>query len=694
MAKYFTLEYPIGTTERSFQGWGFDAGGGVFRPGNLSVGKFTVRIPGASGLTAAPPIPFEAQVIIRRNQDSADGSDNSFSGGEIIFQGRQISRSIRALPLDPGLGLEFGDAWYDLERLVFQQSWKYKSVGVPAAYQFFSRLNLYQNYATGGRYTNGQQITEILNYAITNCGVSLQAGTIDPAFNLLFYPVRAVMCASAIEICLQPTPDAVTWIDHSTTPPTFNCRVRANRTALNLPYADGVTHESSELVPRYDLQAASVVLQYQKINTETVGGVSTSWTDFGLDIYPGGSTGQELRGLVCAMDLRGASIVELAGKVTGGAIDPTSLDWWQVKKPEVKALRTAPNSIAYVAASYKVIDDATGTDITATWAASWPKELVKGEVTDWMTLDSVPGGTAVVGKPVTISAKFTYSEYDAAARKWHEVTAQNPHVFTARVKLTNSPTGEITYYARSHYDPGETAPAGLAQAIYTSLHQLEYEGTHTIKEVNASGVPEVTTIIGPQHVLNLTGGAAAWATMKANIQSTTIDFFSGRTEITVGPARHIAPGDLEQLLQAFRFRVVYDRPDLQVSGQQSSGTGTTTIGGHTQTENTTQATTPPALHTVAADAGVIGGVASTNWIQHDAANKEISIKVINAAGAPIAATPTISAKLQDIADRSPGVARAAKYRAIRDCKDGVAGYRIVDCTEFIAGDPPDDYLDD
>jgi len=90
-----------------------------------------------------------------------------------------------ANPLSPQLVLEFADAWYDLEALVFQQVWKQRSpidpitgrMG-PLTTTYFSRINLFQA-LTGQLQNSGQQLREILTYAITQCGVNLQIGEIE-----------------------------------------------------------------------------------------------------------------------------------------------------------------------------------------------------------------------------------------------------------------------------------------------------------------------------------------------------------------------------------------------------------------------------------------------------------------------------------------------------------------------------------
>ena len=60
----WTLEY--NGTEQAFGDWGFTEP--KMSPRKLAVTTFTVRVPGVANLVAAPPIPFQGQVIIRRGR--------------------------------------------------------------------------------------------------------------------------------------------------------------------------------------------------------------------------------------------------------------------------------------------------------------------------------------------------------------------------------------------------------------------------------------------------------------------------------------------------------------------------------------------------------------------------------------------------------------------------------------------------
>ncbi len=605
-----------GTTNQSLALWGFSQP--VLDVPSQQRSTLTV-FQAATDLTAAPPIAFGTGVKLKQS-------------GSQVWVGKQVEDRPNAVTGESGRHLVFADAWWDLENLIFQQTWKDLTTSPPPVTDtYFSRLVLFQDLATGGYITNGAQMIEVINYAIS-CGVNLQLGTVDLAFYLPFYPVKAMSCAEVLKLCLRPTPDAVTWIDYTTTPPTFNCRQRASLTSKTLPYADGVKHSSSHIRARYDLQAPSVVIQYQKTNNYN----GTVWTAFGVDAYPLLSTGQNVGALVVPIDLRGATRSDITVAVRSRAFDPTesTLSWWKEKKPDLSSIQYVgtggPGFPDLVFGSVTITDD----DGNSVDPAVLPYEHLEGEILPWMTTGA-GGSVAVVAKTVTISGQFTYTRVDSLGRTLHTAHPLNPHNISVRVKLTNSPPDTQVYSALESSDPGDTAPTNLAQFIYNSLHTLAYEGEHVIVEA------DVTDILGPQYKLNLSGGATAWASMDATIQHVRHELHPGRTTVSFGPPAHIQPGDLVELLNLFRFRSIISNPQIRVTAERS--TDTAALGGHTNKENTSADLVTKSVHTVTAPAS-----ASDCFIVLDAENQKLTLQILGDDGIPETGQPAIVASLQQL----------------------------------------------
>ena len=87
--------------------------------------------------------------------------------------------------------------------------------------------------------STGAQIIEALGWALkpftdAAAPAPFQIGTVTPALVPPFKEVRDITCAEVIHQMLRWSPDAVTWFDYTTSPPTFHCNVRANLATVNV----------------------------------------------------------------------------------------------------------------------------------------------------------------------------------------------------------------------------------------------------------------------------------------------------------------------------------------------------------------------------------------------------------------------------------------------------------------------------
>ena len=109
---------------------------------------------------------------------SADGANNSFSGGTILFQGRRWDNEGSANKSRVSTTITLLDAWKELEKITFQITWLYESGGTIGS-PTFSNFNwpdvvlmqaapnqTYTPAPLNGNYiTTGQQIQDIVNFA-------------------------------------------------------------------------------------------------------------------------------------------------------------------------------------------------------------------------------------------------------------------------------------------------------------------------------------------------------------------------------------------------------------------------------------------------------------------------------------------------------------------------------------------------
>ena len=600
----WTITYDAGSgpVEKAAADWGLTADP-VIRTRDRSETVVRFRMAGAAP-EGAIPFPFQAKVVIRQNRTLVDGS---WTGTGYVFTGYQTTQKGHLSGNKQGINLEFADAIWLMKNTTFQQIWKVNAVsggGVVSSTLPVSRCILFMDINSFIPYTYNVksvqwEINEILTYAGT-CGIAIAAGTIDySGFYINYTHVRAISIWDALLKCLEIIPDAKVWIDGSATTPTLNVRTRANLAAMSAPTGTGPgplslvyrgadsagrKHFSSDLTPRYDLIPSQVVLQYQ-INNTVNGKPAPSWE---YDVYPGGSTGETPFAMVCPIDLTGTSKTVTTGQLdcepllvaaaqTGHTLG-TLADhnakraWWSIKRGgeqtrladyRVRFQDTSSNQ-TYIGDA-TVVDD-TGNPIDLT---QYPNRLVKGTYHAWM----MNGSTQINAVRAKITVRVEYAEYDVVGVTPADTDTNGniarkavSHELHCHVVLTNSPAGITPYTTTSIGGAGETPVTGLAENIYNSRATLDYDGTHEIVDAGNAATPALSQIIGPWNVINFTGGATAWATANMTVAGSEIDLRTNHQRIDIGPSKHLAPQDWNELLQFFRYRRAYISPGVRATG--------------------------------------------------------------------------------------------------------------------------------
>lgn len=577
----WTLTY--NGTEKACADWGLTARP-VIRTRDRSETTISFWMAGAAP-EAGAPFPFQAQVIIRQNRTLVGGA---WTGTGYVFTGYMQNPKATVRGNQQGLTITFADAIWLLKNTAFQQAWSIPNGGGTL---LFSRCVLFMNINSWipNQFMSVQwQIQQLVAWAAT-CGISLQAGTIDySTWFLNYYHCRAVSIWDALLKCLEPVADAKVWIDGSTNPPSLNVRTRANLAALaaptgtgpgpiTLPYKGtdrfGRTHFSSmDFTPRYDLVPLAVVLQYQTNNT--IGGQSVPL--YQTDAWPVNSTGQTPFALVAPIDLTGAVIVSQSAHLDCealacvGGTQASKRTWWASKRggeqthlADYRVRFQDTTGAATTLPDATVVDD-NGNPINL---AQYPNRIVKGTFHAWM---AQLGYQAVRAKIYTTAQ---YAEYDVVGStpaetdtNGNRIKASNAHQLVVHCTLTNAPTGLNTYNAQNLKQAAETPVANLAQNIYNSRATLDYDGSHEIIDPGNSTTAALTQLIGHWNVLNLTGGAAAWATANMTIAGTEIDLMTNHQRIEVGPSKHLQPQEWNAMLQFFRYRRIFIPSSTRATG--------------------------------------------------------------------------------------------------------------------------------
>jgi len=664
MPGVWTITYDSGSgpVEQSAAAWGLNAQP-VIRTRDRSETVFSFRMAGAAP-EGGIPFPFKAKVIIKQNRTFSAGA---WVGTGFVFTGYQTTQRGRVDGRSQGIMLDFADVIWLMKHTTFQQLWTQNvaaggggvtTITVPA-----SRVVLFMDItsyvSTPWSIKSVQwEINEIISYAAA-CGVAIAAGTIDySGWYINYYHIKAISCWDALLKCLEPIPDAKVWVDGSTSPPTLNVRTRANLAAMSaptgtgpgpitLPYkgtdSAGRRHHSSQLTPRYDLVPPQVVLQYQT-NTTVNGLAAPGWYN---DVYPPASTGQVPFAMVVPIDLSGASLTTMTGQLDCealacvGGTQAGKRAWWASKRGgEEGKLNTVAGGVVVpdwkvrfqdAAGGAVVIGDATVTDDSgaAINLADYPNRMVKGPYHAWMK----HGSTQINAIRATVRAAVQFVEYDVPGitpaetdTNGNVIRKNTSHNFECHITLTNAPAGVTNYNGLNINQLAETPATGLAQNIYNSRATLDYDGEHEIVDPGIIGGSSarmpLAQIVGHWNVLNLSGGAAAWATANMTIAGTEIDLMTNHQRIDIGPSKHLSPQDWNELLQFFRSRQVF-----MFAGTRATGYGdqnaNVDMARNTPDANTVEGLAVEYFQSLIAPDSV--DPTRTNVIQQDATGTQLTV---------------------------------------------------------------------
>jgi hypothetical protein len=653
-----TLEY--NGLEKSFADWGIDESGAVMVRANMAPDTFTVAIAGGP-IEGDAIFPFEAWVIIRSGRSWVA---EAWTGGVIEFQGKRVQEAGEGRPDFEGVAYQFMGPWYDVTETAFQQTLYSFDPNNPEVLieNLTSDVTLFMRITGPGTRegrNNGQTVSDILQhvleqYADQGLAAPFQIGGIGPNTPLNIYQARDVKCSEAIHHCLRSDPDACVWFDYTTQPPTVNVTKRAAAAAVVVAFADAVKHESIRFLPRPDLQARAVVLYFKQTHESN----GAAWmTSTKQKHGPNGANNVldpegGLRVLVQTIDLQGGSRTDVFGELYCYPAVPTSRDFWKRHAPQFASYKVRGLTFSNVQ-----VKDENGVAVNL---AGYANMLEDGcGLAPWMKM----GETQVVGKRVTITAEAAYKLYAAEGSGDGDTSGRLEQEMkfvqvSARGTVTNGIEG--AYSALQAEVEAEAIPAGLAQKIFENLALLQYEGEITLSE------EECATAVHTGNVLNITGGRAEWATMKAQIQSVRKDFGTGRTSITVGPAKHLSAGDLTELFLINRNRRYYFNADAQATGRGTAAAGSVTMAKNAPKENTTMGLPKKSFSSVSDADG-----ADTAVIKQDGTNQKFTIEVVNSAGVWVSAKGRIEGEL------SRAMGTEIKIREAKVCEAGGTKYCLT-----------------
>jgi hypothetical protein len=128
------------------------------------------------------------------------------------------------------------------------------------------------------------------------------------------------------------------------------------------------------------------------------------------------------------------------------------------------------------------------------------------------------------------------------------------------IKINATNADSKTYSNLVSYTTEEQVPSNLAEQIYLSTCDLQYDGRvrYTMREIDD------VEFLGAR--INILGGDIEWSTMNAVVQSVEENISTGDRNIQVGPAKHLGPDDLSEMTKSNR-----KRSERKISKNRASG---------------------------------------------------------------------------------------------------------------------------
>lgn len=516
---------------------------------NLGADVLTLTQTLDSAQLPAAPFSVGAEVTLKR-------------GTAVWFRGRlrEIDESV-----DRARTLRIRGAWDVLERKAYLQNFK---AALDPSDPLSALGNILRGRVVLGQNDDGDRVNlaGFLSSVISYAG--LTPGTIDTTLTVPFEDATDLSCADVLERMLRWIPNAVVWFDYSTNPATCHIRQRANLTAVSL--AVTACDEPLRLRPRHDLVVNNVALFYVATNRSN----DASWETLETDVHPPGTTGQEDGALVRTIELAGsiatssyltqkvetdeipAALTDASlssGWVKSGPVFSSVRTWWRNHRPELK--KSNITIVAFRSGSRQKADESAITPNL--------RELISGGLTDWMVEDDASLINEEQIVEVDIAYKITSGSGSSATEQ------QVIERLSAQIQATNAQSKTYRQLADSSFTAGEEAPSGLALALYNALNPLMWEGEVQVTE------DEATDLARPGQVLNITGGAAAWATMAAVVQRRDTELGVGRTTIRLGPPPSVSAAGLVEIYRQNRNRRPSTSYLVRVSGQTGGSGGST-----------------------------------------------------------------------------------------------------------------------
>jgi len=470
-----------------------------------------------------------------------------------FFQGKIHRITQRSNPEYEGHAYALEDAWADLENTIYQEDW---SIGTGSYLVPKAVLGIGKNEAGTAweLITVGKQIREALAYAISE-GVALTIGSIPDGEILWPSEVANLSVAELIRTCLRFHPDWLPWIDHTTSPnPTFHVTpvntagLVEGLTALNVDISGLTEGQDFSVTRRDDMLPSAVRIFYESASIID----SDVYRNGAIDKYPELGPDGGPRVIQATIPLAGLQMQTQKSPIQvrpipTGPTDEGAKAWLKAKYPHLAIIPDAAFVVTKLERTLLEDPDEHPDPINPEAARlsvadvdDLPNELVRGNINDWMRVR-----VGKIAVEVVIKKAGDWGGASDEQRRAFDKGTPNISSMTATNAVTK------VYRGPSQWTPAESAPTGVAQAIYEAIYAAcHYEGSVTISE------DEISASRRYGRKINLTGGPTVWASMGAPVHSVDWDVATGKSTVGFGPVPELAPADFMELQRILRRRPV------------------------------------------------------------------------------------------------------------------------------------------
>jgi hypothetical protein len=319
-------------------------------------------------------------------------------------------------------------------------------------------------------------------------------------------------------------------LDYTATPPTITFTRYAAATEVDLVLPANAIEV--DVKPRGDQAYAGVILQYKQTHTLD----DETKVLIAKDAYPLDASPTTPRTILATFDFAGEQIVTQKQYVGVRNIDSTSETFW---KRHLGWVRDLDAGFTITSGAVTPVED----DDEHTYS----KYIYQGSCPNWLSDMVAPVEVTAVLNGVLNGRTLT--NYELRAR----ITG---------TRLTASGT----YSRVTSNTVAEVLPTGLAQAVYAAASIRHHEGMIVFRHADVwTAAPRVGDVVNVP-------AKAAWASMKAQVQSVELQLDSGTVAITVGPPKHLSVQDVVEWFRRARQTTPGNRGGTRSTGAMGGGT--------------------------------------------------------------------------------------------------------------------------